>query len=68
MTVAVCKICGNPVTTAPVYHPECLERAGGRWQRLDKWRVRCPECGTVRTDTEVRKFCPECGVKLAAAE
>lgn len=39
-----------------------------RWLQDDKWRVRCPVCGEVRPDTEPRKYCPECGVRLEVAE
>ena len=42
-------------------------QAMARWEQVDKWRVRCPNCGEVRPDTEPRKFCPECGARLEVA-
>ena len=32
-----CKFCGQPVTSAPVYHPECLEKqAAGGWISVEE--------------------------------
>ena len=48
--------------------PEDPAEENPKWEKMDRWRVRCPKCGEVRTDTEPRKYCPACGVRLEVAE
>ena len=48
--------------------PDQPDEGTPEWEKVDRWRVRCPKCGEVRNDTEPRKYCPECGVRLEVAE